>query len=136
MGRRSRPSCAASCRCRRDDRGLKEALLARDRGRERVGRGARADRADGDADLLAARAGGRRRARRTSAPFDVPMMHFAVGFVAERTRDVAPDYWERMLTILLDGMSRGRAPTTPMPVAPLDREAFTEAMAGAGRRRT
>ena len=66
--------------------------------------------------------------------FDVPMINLCVGLIADRTRDVAPDYWERVLTILLDGIS-AKGPATPMPVAPLDREAFTETMASPRRRR-
>ncbi len=68
-------------------------------------------------------------------PFDVPMLHLCVGLIADRTRNVAPDYWERVLTILIDGIS-AKGPTTPMPVEPLDRETFTEAMASARRRRS
>jgi hypothetical protein len=59
--------------------------------------------------------------------FDVPMMHFAVGFVAERTRGLAPDYWERLLTVLLDGLKAGAA-VTPMPVEPLEQDEFVAAM--------
>jgi hypothetical protein len=65
-------------------------------------------------------------------PFDVPMMNLCVGLIADRTRDVAPDYWERVLTILIDGIS-AKGPTTPMPTEPLDREAFTAAMAARRR---
>jgi hypothetical protein len=68
-------------------------------------------------------------------PFDVPMLHLCVGLIADRTRDVAPDYWERVLTILIDGIS-AKGPTTPMPVEPLDLESFTEAMASTRRRRS
>src|SRR5215217_9622277 len=48
------------CRMQAEDRGFKDALLLRGRGRERVA-GARADRAAG-AEAAGARAGGRRRA--------------------------------------------------------------------------
>jgi hypothetical protein len=61
-------------------------------------------------------------------------MNLVVSLIADRTRDVAPGYWERVLTILIDGIS-AQGPTTPMPVEPLDREAFTEAMASGHRRR-
>ena len=95
------------------------------------------------------RAGGRRRAS-ASAPiagqvldraktagvlredfedFDVPMMHFAVGYVADRTRDVAPEYCERMLTILLDGLAPRRDGVTPMPAPPLTPEQFASGLA-------
>ncbi len=68
-------------------------------------------------------------------PFDVPMLNLCVGLIADRTRDIAPDYWERVLTIIIDGIS-AQGPTTPMPVEQLDREQFTEAMASARRRRS
>ncbi len=121
------------CRMQAEDRGFKDALLHGDRGRERVA-GAR-ERIAPRAMKLVARAQEAGAVRSDLGPFDVPMLHLCVGLIADRTRDVAPDYWERVLTILLDGIS-AKGATTPMPVEPLDREAFTEAMAGAGRRRT
>ena len=63
------------------------------------------------------------------------MMNLCVSLIADRTRDVAPDYWERVLTIIIDGIS-AKGPTTPMPVEPLDLDTFTEAMASGRRRRS
>jgi AcrR family transcriptional regulator len=120
------------CRMQAEDRGFKEALLVGDRGRERVA-GARGRIAPRALQLLA-RAQEAGAVRSDLGPYDVPMMNLCVGLIADRTRDVAPDYWERVLTILLDGIS-AKGPGTPMPVEPLDQEAFTEAMASDRRRR-
>jgi AcrR family transcriptional regulator len=121
------------CRMQAEDRGFKETLLGRDRGRERVA-GAR-ERIAPRATKLLARAQEAGAVRADIGPFDVPMLHLCVGLIADRTRDVAPDYWERVLTILIDGIS-AKGPATPMPVEPLDLEAFTEAMASTRRRRS
>jgi AcrR family transcriptional regulator len=120
------------CRMQAGDRGFKDALLARDRGRDRVA--AARERIAPRAMKLLARAQEAGAVRPDIGPFDVPMLNLCVGLIADRTRDVAPDYWERVLTIVIDGIS-AKGPTTPMPVEPLDREAFIEAMASARRRR-
>ena len=120
------------CRMQAGDRGFKDALLATDRGRERVA-GAR-ERIAPRALKLLARAQEAGAVRSDLGPFDVPMLNLCVSLIADRTRDVAPDYWERVLTIIIDGLA-ANGPTTPMPVEPLDRETFTEAMTSARRRR-
>ena len=121
------------CRMQAADRGFKDALLARDRGAERMA-GAR-ERIAPRAMQLLARAQEAGAVRSDLGPFDVPMLNLCVGLIADRTRDIAPDYWERVLTIIIDGIS-AQGPTTPMPVEQLDREQFTEAMASARRRRS
>jgi AcrR family transcriptional regulator len=121
------------CRMQAEDRGFKDALLTGDRGRERVA-GAR-ERIEPRAIKLLSRAQEAGAVRADLGPFDVPMLHLCVALIADRTRDVAPDYWRRVLTIVLDGISTNRA-ATPMPVEPLDHEAFTEAMASARRQRS
>jgi AcrR family transcriptional regulator len=121
------------CRMQAEDRGLKDALLLRDRGRERVA--AARERIAPRALKLFERAQQAGAIRSDLAPFDVPMLNLSVGLIADRTRDVAPDYWERILTIVIDGIS-AKGAATPMPVEPLDREAFTEAMVSPRRRRS
>ena len=121
------------CRMQAEDRGFKDALLLGDRGRERVA--AARERIAPRAQKLFTRAHEAGAIRSDLGPFDVPMLHLCVGLIADRTRDVAPDYWERILTIVIDGIS-AKAAVTPMPVEPLDREAFTEAMASPRRRRS
>jgi AcrR family transcriptional regulator len=121
------------CAMNAQDRGFKETLLSRDRGRERVA--AARDLIAPIAIGLLERAQAAGVVREDLGAFDVPIMHLCVGQIADRTRDVAPDYWERILTLLLDGI-RCDGARTPMPAQPLDREAFTEAMVSArGRRR-
>ena len=116
----------AVCRMQAEDRGLKEALLARDRGRERVAMAR--ERIAPIATRVLQRAQEAGVVRADLGAFDVPLMHFAVGFVAERTREAAPGYWERMLTILLDGL-RADAARTEMPSEPLRQEQFVNVMA-------
>src|SRR5690349_9748607 len=120
------------CRMQAQDRGFKDALLLRGPGRERVA--AARERIAPRALKLLARAQESGAVRADLGAFDVPMINLCVALIADRTRDVAPDYWERVLTILLDGIS-ANGPATPMPAAPLDRDAFTEAMAHPRRRR-
>ena len=121
------------CRMQAEDRGFKDALLGGVRGRDRVA--AARERISPRAMKLLARAQEAGAIRSDLGPFDVPMLNLCVGLIADRTRDVAPDYWQRVLTIVIDGISTNRA-TTPMPVEPLDHEAFTEAMASARRQRS
>ena len=121
------------CRMQAGDRGFKDALLARDRGRERVA--AARERIAPRAMKLLDRAQEAGAVRSDLGPFDVPMLNLCVSLIADRTREVAPDYWERVLTIIIDGIS-AQGPASPMPVEPLDRDTFTEAMASGRRRRS
>jgi len=121
------------CRMQAGDRGFKDALLVRDRGRERVA--AARERIAPRAMKLLDRAQEAGAVRSDLGPFDVPMLNLCVSLIADRTRDVAPDYWERVLTIIIDGIS-AQGPASPMPVEPLDRDTFTEAMSSGRRRRS
>ena len=121
------------CRMQAGDRGFKDALLVRDRGRERVA--AARERIAPRAMQLLTRAQESGAVRSDLGPFDVPMLNLCVSLIADRTRDVAPEYWERVLTIIIDGIS-AQGPASPMPVEPLDRDTFTEAMASGRRRRS
>ena len=121
------------CRMQAGDRGFKDALLVRDRGRERVA--AARERIAPRAMKLLNRAQEAGAIRSDLGPFDVPMLNLCVSLIADRTRDVAPEYWERVLTIIIDGIS-AQGPASPMPVEPLDRDTFTEAMSSGRRRRS
>jgi AcrR family transcriptional regulator len=112
------------------DRGLKQALLTVGRGRERVERAR--DTIAPIALQLVRRARVAGVLREDLGPFDVPMVHLMVGAVADATRDVAPDVWQRFLGIILDGMCARRDGPTPLPVEPLGREEFTAAMSRRG----
>jgi AcrR family transcriptional regulator len=120
------------CAMHAADRGFKEALLSRDRGLERVATARDAIAPVAIQVLRRAQEAGA--VRDDLGTFDVPLLHLCVGLIADRTRDVAPDYWERILTVVLDGVAAGAA-RTPMPVEPLDRDAFANAMASARPRR-
>jgi AcrR family transcriptional regulator len=120
------------CEMQAEDRGLKEALLSTDRGHERLA--AARDTIAPVAMQLLQRAQDAGAVRKDLAPFDIPIMHFSVGFVADTTRVAAPGYWKRILTILLDGLRAEREDTLPMPVEPLDHDQFTAAMRSRVRR--
>jgi AcrR family transcriptional regulator len=106
------------------DRGLKDVLTS-DRGRERVAAFRRTIQPLAGQLLERAKAAGALREDVTQ--FDIPMIHQAVSAIAAITRDVSPDYFERTLTLLVDGLAREREPT-PMPVPPLDVEQFETIM--------
>ena len=108
------------------DRGLKDVLLCSDRGQECVA-GFREQIRPLAVELLErAKAAGALREDVTA--FDVPMIHQAVSAIAELTRDISPEYFERTLTLLVDGLARERASTTAMPAPPLDEAQFTAVM--------
>ena len=103
------------------DRGLNDVLLSSDRGRERVA--AFRETIQPLAGRLLDRAKAAGALRQDVTLFDIAMLHQAVGAIADITRDVSPDYFERTLTLLVDGLARER-PTTPMPVPPPDFDQF------------
>lgn len=115
-----------ACALQACDRGLKEALHTRDRGRERVARARETIAPVANRLLKRAQAAGQ--VRDDVDGFDIPLTNFAVGFVADQTREVAPDYWRRTLTLLLDGLAARREAPTAMPAAPLDGRQFVTAM--------
>jgi AcrR family transcriptional regulator len=119
------------CELQARDRGLKQVLFAPDRGRARVG--AARDVIAPVATQLLQRAQAAGVVRADLGEYDLPLMHFAVGFVADTTRDIAPGYWERFLTILLDGIAAERGGTAALPAPPLAREQFVAAMGSTGR---
>jgi AcrR family transcriptional regulator len=101
------------------DRGLNDVLLSSDHGRERVAAFRETIQPLAGHLLERAKAAGTLRADVTL--FDVAMIHQAVAAIADITRDVSPDYFERTLTLMVDGLARERTPT-PMPVPPPDFE--------------
>jgi AcrR family transcriptional regulator len=109
------------------DRGLREAVLSPGRGRERVARSR--DKIAPLAARLLERAREDGRLREDFDVFDVPMLQLMLGAVADATRDVAPELWQRYLGIFLDGMRGGRDAPTPLPSEPLDAERYAIARA-------
>jgi AcrR family transcriptional regulator len=114
------------------DRGLKELLLSRGRGRERVEQAR--DSIAPIAMELVRRARESGKLRDDLGPFDVPLINLMVGSIGDATRDVAPDAWERFLGIVIDGLCQRRDAPTPLPAPPLDREQFATAMTRRGTR--
>ena len=111
------------------DRGLNDVLLSSDLGRERVA--AFRETIQPLAGQLLERAQAAGALREDVTLFDIAMIHQAVGAIADITRDVSPDYFERTLTLLVDGLARERT-TTAMPVPPPD---FEQLIAIMGRHR-
>ena len=107
------------------DRGLNDILLSSDRGRERVA--AFRETIQPLAAQLLERAKAAGALREDVSLFDIAMLHQAVAAIAEITRDVSPDYFERTLTLMVDGLARAPT-TTAMPVPPPDFEQFAAVM--------
>jgi AcrR family transcriptional regulator len=111
------------------DRGLKEALFSDHRGSERAKLARETIAPLGDMLLQRAQQAGVVRPDVVGA--DVPLLHFAIGFIADKTRDASPDAWERMLAIVLDGLrTQPDAGLTPMTTAPVGLEALSKAITG------
>jgi len=114
------------------DRGLREAMLSPERGRDR------AARARESVAPLAVRVLDRAREDGHLRPdfdvFDIPMLQIMLGTVGDLARDVAPELWQRFLVFLLDGMRVSRTVPSPLPCPPLDAERYT-ATASARRQR-
>jgi AcrR family transcriptional regulator len=66
---------------------------------------------------------------------DLVFMQVALSAVMDSTRAVAPDIYQRCLTMLLDGIRTDRAAFTPFPTAALSADQTHIAMTG-GRRRS
>jgi AcrR family transcriptional regulator len=116
-----------ACRLHAQDSAMKDVLLAGECGRERVAHAR--SRIAPLAMQVVKRAQDAGALRADLGAFDMPMMQLMVATAAQRTRDVTPDYWQRMVTILLDGLRAHRDDVTPMPVPALGPEAFVAAMA-------
>jgi AcrR family transcriptional regulator len=117
----------AVCRSHARDRGLKEALMSSEHGTEAVVR--TRDRLRPVTGALVQRAKDAGVLREDFETYDVPMINFAMGFIAERTRNESPEFYERILTIIIDGLAPSRDQTTPMPQKPLTHEQFARGLA-------
>ena len=109
------------------NRGLKELLLGgrmvqetgcTARGRERIEPVVR---------RLVARAHDDGSLRSDAVVTDMPLIQLMVGAVVDYTREVDPEVWQRLLTLVLDGL-RADGRRTPMPTEPLDSDAVAAAM--------
>lgn len=112
------------------DRGLKEVLLGDVHERARVT--AARDRIAPLVQQLLDRAQQAGAVRRDVSFTDLPLSQFAIGGLADYTRDIAPDAWRRMLVLVLDGLRATGTDATPMPAAPVDQEDLERVMQAAG----
>jgi AcrR family transcriptional regulator len=98
------------------DRGLKEIVLGGARGTERA-IAARSLIAPLVAQILQ-RAKDAGAVRSDVEISDFPLIQLAIGTIAESSRDIAPDVWRRMMTLVLDGLraehAKGKLPA-PAP---------------------
>jgi hypothetical protein len=53
-------------------------------------------------------------------PLDLPLIDLMVSAIADMTREVSPELWQRALTIIIDGLASTRETPTPLPGKPLD----------------
>jgi AcrR family transcriptional regulator len=112
------------------------ALLARDRGLRQVlrSRGAhKTERAREKivpiATELVARAQQAGSLRADLDVFDLAVIDLMVSAIADMTREVSPELWQRALTIIIDGLATTRQTPTPLPGKPLDRDQLATAAA-------
>jgi AcrR family transcriptional regulator len=110
------------------DRGLRQALLSRgahrtERAREKI---------VPIATELLARAQQAGSLRADFDLFDLPLIDLMVSAIADLTREVSPDLWQRALTIIIDGLASTRQTPTPLPGKPLDRDQLAAAISKHG----
>jgi AcrR family transcriptional regulator len=105
------------------DRGLRQVLLSRgahktERAREKIAP---------IATELVARAQQAGSLRADLDVFDLPLIDLMVSAIADMTREVSPELWQRALTIIIDGLATTRQTPTPLPGKPLDRDQLAAA---------
>jgi AcrR family transcriptional regulator len=105
------------------DRGLKQALLSRGAHRTEHAR----EKIVPIATELVARAQQAGTLRADLDPLDLPIIQLMVSAIAEFTREVSPELWQRALTIIIDGLATTRQTPTPLPGKPLDRDQLAAA---------
>lgn len=113
-----------------ENRGLKELLLGSRMGAE-VGCAPRGREVIQPLVIrLVDRAHAQGKVRADLSAYDLPLVQLMVGAVVDYTRDVDPDVWRRLLTVVLDGLRASRDAPTPMTTEPLDSEGVLVAMSG------
>ena len=117
-----------------EDRGLKEIVLGGARGAERAV-AARSLIAPLAVRVLQ-RAKNAGVVRSDIELTDLPLIQLAIGTIAETSRDIAPDVWRRMMTLVLDGL-RAECARSELVAPALDQDQSDAVMAcyGASRRR-
>jgi AcrR family transcriptional regulator len=116
------------------DRGLKEIILGGARGAERAV--AARSLIEPLAVKVLQRAKNAGVVRSDVELTDLPLIQLAVGTIAESSRDVAPDVWRRMMTLVFDGL-RADCARSELVAPALDHEQADAVMAcySASRRR-
>jgi AcrR family transcriptional regulator len=112
------------------DRGLKEVLITRAHGRDRVS--SARERLLPMVTKIVARAQAAGELRPDVSPTDMPGLGFMVGGVADYTRCVSPDVWRRYAVIVLDGLRVRRERPTELPAPPLGIEEVDTIMRAKG----
>jgi AcrR family transcriptional regulator len=117
-----------------EDRGLKEIVLGGARGAERA-LAARSLIAPLAARVLQ-RAKDAGVVRSDIELSDLPLIQLAIGTIAESSRDIAPNVWRRMMSLVFDGL-RAECARSQLDSPALDQEQADAVMAcyGASRRR-
>lgn len=108
------------------DRGLREVLLSRGRGRVRCAHAR--DTIAPLAHRLVERARADGRLRADFDAFDIPIVQLMLSALVDASHDVAPDVWERFLGIVIDGMRHSRQAPTPLAGAALNRDQIADVM--------
>lgn len=109
-----------------DDRGMRDTLLSNAFGQVEVARVK--DRMIPVVTELVRRAKDSGALRADFVETDCPVLFKMVASVVEYSHDVAPDLWQRYLTMLLDGLRADGGERQELPVPPLDHEALDCAM--------
>ena len=108
------------------DRGVRDTLLSNAFGRVEVARAK--DRLIPVVAELVQRAKDSGQLRADFSETDCPMLFKMIASVVEYSHEVAPDLWQRYLTMLLDGLRTDSGSRPELPVPPLDSEALDCAM--------
>jgi AcrR family transcriptional regulator len=114
------------------DRGLKEIVLGGARGAQRA-LAARSLIAPLAARILQ-RAQDAGVARSDIELTDLPLIQLAIGTIAESSRDIAPDVWRRMMTIVIDGL-RADCARSELASPAIDQDQANDVMACYGTSR-
>jgi hypothetical protein len=97
------------------DRGLKQALVSRGAHKTECAR----EKIIPIATELVARAQRAGSLRADLDPLDLPLIDLMVSAIADMTREVSPELWQRALTIIIDGLATTRQTPTPCPASRL-----------------
>lgn len=113
-----------------NNRGLKELLLGARTGEETGCAVAGRERIEPVVRRLVERAQADGSLRSDVTTTDVPLVQLMVGALVDYTRDVDPDVWRRLFTVVIDGLRAEPGAHTPITAAPLDADGLAAAMSG------